>query len=202
MSGGFNIGDPVILDHGEGLSSTISFVGPMLSGKERRCPRAGDAARLTPRHGEAGLDRLVTIRDIAADGFNVLADRDCFWVGAERIFALPTREQALEAWKLEVGLGGTGENENRLGHGCTAHPDPSAQLATEIYEAAIANNEDLREDGVGIDVAYTMGAALRGTPISWRDCGQVFRDLALDTFPEGHDFWRLRWDTAVPRKSR
>jgi hypothetical protein len=73
----------------------------------------------------------------------------------------------------------------------TSSRDGDALIAAlrEVYEAVYAAVESFEdEDGVGADLAYLMGAMLRGTTCSW-PAGRALLRILRPALPAGHPVW-------------
>ena len=86
----------------------------------------------------------------------------------------------------------------------TASSDPARNLALSVYETVFRETESFREQNVGADLAYLLGAILKNSPDDvWLDCvndggHEAILTALADAFPPSHAVWTFVLQQSPP----
>ena len=77
----------------------------------------------------------------------------------------------------------------------TESSEQMRELALSVYETVFRETESFRENNVGVDLAYLLGAILKNSPSeNWLDCvsdggHEEILSVLSDDFPPSHSVW-------------
>ena len=77
----------------------------------------------------------------------------------------------------------------------TESSEQMRELALSVYETVFRETESFRENNVGVDLAYLLGAILKNSPSeNWLDCvsdggHEEILSVLSDAFPPSHSVW-------------